>query len=69
MDAPAHGLRVSVIGFPETDTFMLSLDNAVWSPADGEALPEREPIESSMYCVKYVLRQGGNVKNPFLKRS
>ena len=56
MDAPAHGLRVSVIGFPETDTFMLSLDNAVWSPADGEALPEREPIESGIDALS---------KNPY----
>ena len=51
MDAPAHGRRVSAVGFPETDTFMLHLANAVWSPEYGAALPEREALESGIDSI------------------
>ena len=40
---PAHGARVRVVGFPETDIYFMSLVNAVWTSEAGEPLPPQRP--------------------------
>ena len=39
--APVCGQRISVIGFPETDLYYLSLVHADWTPLPGAGRPER----------------------------
>ena len=45
---PRSGIRIAATGFPETDTFFLHLDNAVWTVVEGRPLPRAEPENVSI---------------------
>lgn len=40
---PSCGIRIQVVGFPETDLFHLNLTRAMWKPAEGAAPAEKSP--------------------------
>ena len=41
---PEAGLRIEVVGFPETDLYTVNLNNVRWRPAHGNPIPPQTPV-------------------------